>query len=331
LKGEKKMKKEKNKIIARVGATVAALVLVLACALPCFAASIVEAPDFGSYPLWRLKELFYSAYDLNYAGSPLKIALEDYNGGIANTFLTQFTVVPVGYGFENGIDYITVSNSTEYDGIFVVTRTDTVPVQTYAIEHADLRTSHTTRDGKKFVYFDIYETLDGVSSRSVRIRIKIDNTSGVVEGTDAEIYGSTYTDVGNMVFGLVTDISSADVLQYGFSENLLEAQVHTTWKQFTNGLEEGYYWGYGLGADYNYEQGWRVGYNDGRSAGIQETMETNSIVLDTVSAIFRAPMELIDGVLDFNIMGINLAGAVHVIITMAIIGVVVTIIWKAVK
>lgn len=64
------------------------------------------------------------------------------------------------------------------------------------------------------------------------------------------------------------------------------------------------------------------GYNDG--------MQQASLV-DLVTALFRAPMELVDSVLDFNIFGINMAASVRVLITMAIIGVIAFVVWKAVK
>lgn len=91
-------------------------------------------------------------------------------------------------------------------------------------------------------------------------------------------------------------------------------------------LEEIRQQGYNTG----YEAGYDVGFGDGESVGYNEGLSNTSMV-DFVTALFRAPMEFIDSVLNFEIFGINFATAFKVLVTMCIIGVVVTIVWKAVK
>lgn len=95
-----------------------------------------------------------------------------------------------------------------------------------------------------------------------------------------------------------------------------------TQEQIENIRQEGY--------DNGFDAGYDEGYSDGNSNGYNEGLANTSLV-DFVTALFRAPMEFIDSVLDFTIFGINFATAFRVLITMCIIAVVVVVVWKAVR
>ena len=59
--------------------------------------------------------------------------------------------------------------------------------------------------------------------------------------------------------------------------------------------------------------------------------KTSSTFKDVVFAIFDAPIRLIDGMLNFDIFGINLSGVVKTLITLAVVALVVFSILKFVK
>ena len=83
------------------------------------------------------------------------------------------------------------------------------------------------------------------------------------------------------------------------------------------------------------EIGYEKGYKDGELAGINSTWseaygagaedmaKTSSTLKDMVFAIFDAPSVLIDGMLNFDVFGINLAGLVKTIVTLLVVAVVV--------
>lgn len=315
------MKKEKKKIIARVGAMVAAVLLVFLCALPAFAAEIV-VPEY-EFTVEQVVDYIIETYDFT-EGEPItKLLQEEAYNPERTPIILQFTpaIVYNNY-FENGEYIEETMNPTEDLG-------DACFYNNSSGQYTFFRdiywtTSHTTSSGNKFVYFDVK---DGYTEeRLQRIRFKINNTTGeLLEVAFAGPCSGTYTDNScPYVIGTVLSERNSDVLLYGLGHEYLRypTYAYCNYWCFMRGLHGGWDYGYQIGGNYAYEDGWRVGYNDGMN---------QTSLLDGVTAIFRAPMELIDGALDFNIMGINLAGAVHVIITMAIIGVVVTIIWKAVK
>lgn len=96
---------------------------------------------------------------------------------------------------------------------------------------------------------------------------------------------------------------------------------------YSSGQETGYESGYGIG----YDEGEKAGYNAGFSAGQTEAMNSNSKLKDLIFGIFSAPGELINGILDFNLFGINVASLVKTLITLAVVALIVVFLIKLMR
>lgn len=89
---------------------------------------------------------------------------------------------------------------------------------------------------------------------------------------------------------------------------------------YTDGETEGYALGYDEGEAYGWQNGFGAGQND--------MAETSHTFKEMVFAIFDAPSRLIDSMLNFDIFGINLAGLVKTIITLAVVAVILVVLLK---
>lgn len=316
------MKEKRKKIVARIAALVAAVLLVVLCALPCFADGGSTAP----IPT-NLAEYFVRYYEIG-EYSPLYPIVTAQNYNLAtHPKMYELGFPQVGESVQR--HYITLE---DYGAYTTATRVR-VQYRDTLIPLGDgwVQTSHTTQSGYKIVYFDFYENYAGDTRRALRIRYKITQDTGVILDitTDSEyaaIDNLDGLDVDELTIGIATTTEANVIEPYGIGKGYFVANINADYFEFEKVFRKTYQDAYFVGYDYAWDWASEVEYNRGYNDGMSQ-----SSLLDGVTAIFRAPMELIDGVLDFNIMGINLAGAVHVIITMAIIGVVVTIIWKAVK
>ena len=96
------------------------------------------------------------------------------------------------------------------------------------------------------------------------------------------------------------------------------------------GYEEGYVEGADVGTDAGYEEGLRVGkasgYQSGFKAGEQSDLTKN--IRSVISDIVFAPYRAISTMFDFEIFGINIAGAIFTIFTLFVILFVIGAIFK---
>ena len=90
-----------------------------------------------------------------------------------------------------------------------------------------------------------------------------------------------------------------------------------------DGLNEGWADGYEQGIDQGYGDGYDFGYRDGAQ------YETNMGSL--VFTILESPIRLIDGMLNFDLFGINVAGLVKTLLTLSITAAIVFFIFKMVR
>ncbi|MBQ7348166.1 MAG: hypothetical protein IJW55_09420 [Clostridia bacterium] len=101
---------------------------------------------------------------------------------------------------------------------------------------------------------------------------------------------------------------------------------------YTDGYDVGHTDGEAVGEQTGYANGYaegeKYGWDNGFGAGQNDMAETQGSFKDMVFAVFDAPVTLIDGMLGFEIFGINLAGLVKTIITMAVVAVIVFAILK---
>ena len=93
----------------------------------------------------------------------------------------------------------------------------------------------------------------------------------------------------------------------------------------------GYQNGLTAGNKEGYENGHEVGYAEGYAAGEKNANEGVSMLdslREFVYAIFDAPATLINSMLDFDFMGLNVAGFVRTILTLVVVGVIVFLLVK---
>lgn len=105
------------------------------------------------------------------------------------------------------------------------------------------------------------------------------------------------------------------------------AEVTTSRSDYDKGYDAGHDAGY----DEGYAAGGEAGYSKGFSAGQTEAMNSNSTLKDLIFGIFSAPGELINGILDFDLFGINLASLVKTLLTLTIVALIVVFLFKLMR
>lgn len=108
-----------------------------------------------------------------------------------------------------------------------------------------------------------------------------------------------------------------------YSELLINAKAE--------GESIGYEKGYSEGESIGYTKGEKAGYDAGFSKGQTDALNSTSTLKDLVFSIFSAPADLINGILDFNLFGINLSSFVKTLITLAITALVVVFLLKLMR
>ena len=87
--------------------------------------------------------------------------------------------------------------------------------------------------------------------------------------------------------------------------------------------------------DEGFQDGRDVGFTEGKNEGIQigETQALNAkgTFVELVFAIFSAPVDLINGILDFDLFGINVAGLVKTLLTLGVTALIMWFILKLVR
>ena len=135
------------------------------------------------------------------------------------------------------------------------------------------------------------------------------------------------------------------IFQYAFTvegvrsdpKSAYEAYKKAGWEQgyaagesygYTTGHSVGYHEGEEAGYGEGYATGEAKGYMEGFGAGQDDMAKTEASFKDMIFAIFDAPSVLIDGILNFEIFGINLAAFVKVLVTLVVTSVVVVFLLK---
>ncbi len=137
-----------------------------------------------------------------------------------------------------------------------------------------------------------------------------------------------------------------DGYDVGYNEGFTAGDAYGNETGYREGYENGSYDGYEEGRSDGYDIGYNVskdeiyteGYNDGSAVGYSKgyTKAENELkapekVTDMVIGIFEAPVKLIDGMLGFEIFGINVASFLKVTLTLAITAAIVWFILKISK
>lgn len=113
-------------------------------------------------------------------------------------------------------------------------------------------------------------------------------------------------------------------------------------KSFTNGRVSGYSNGYSDAQKAFYQKGYDTGYSaaeakhandysNGLAKGRTDALNGTSSLKDMIFAIFSAPSDLINGILDFDLFGINLATLVKTLITLTVTALIVVFLVKLMR
>lgn len=97
---------------------------------------------------------------------------------------------------------------------------------------------------------------------------------------------------------------------------------------YDEGLEFGYDSGYTAGSSEGYDEGHTVGYTEGYGVGSKDATEQGQLLKKTIFAIFEAPVTLINGMLDFDLFGVNLLSLAKTLLTFAVVGVILAVLIK---
>ena len=107
---------------------------------------------------------------------------------------------------------------------------------------------------------------------------------------------------------------------------------------YNAGKADGYISGYNEGLTNGYNSGLVDGealhvddYKNGFAAGQTDAMNSTSSLKDMIFSIFSAPADLINGILDFDLFGINVASLVKTLITLAVTALIVVFLIKLMR
>lgn len=159
-------------------------------------------------------------------------------------------------------------------------------------------------------------------------------------------YVKIWNDSHNVAFGEGYDVGYVDGEQDGFEDGYdsgfstgeIVGNESGYAKGYTDGESDGYSSGYDIGHGKGYkdavekeqggwylsgylegeEDGYNIGYGDGFDEGQTDGLEASTNFGDLVIGIFEAPLTLINGMLDFDFLGINVAGLVKVLLTLGV-------------
>lgn len=144
---------------------------------------------------------------------------------------------------------------------------------------------------------------------------------------ELEIYNMSYQSGNDDGYNRGYDLGYQFGIQEGYENGKADGEsLHAD--DWQNGYNEGIAQSYDVGYSAGYEDGEVEGWKNGEARGMTDAMNTKDTVKDMVFAIFDAPTRLIDGMLDFNLFGINLASTVKVIVTLAVVSVIIAVIIK---
>ncbi len=181
---------------------------------------------------------------------------------------------------------------------------------------------------------DYYGYMFGVTTGS------INNTNDTVSMANILWYGWF-----NGPFGLDEETNGMDGKRFGVISPIIYLDGYRTGSDmgyehgrqdglelgYNNGYQQGEVDGYYNGSQDGYREGEKYGWDNGFGAGQDDMAKTSSTFKDVVFAIFDAPTRLIDGMLNFDIFGINLAGLVKTLLTLAVVAVILVVLIKMVK
>lgn len=135
-------------------------------------------------------------------------------------------------------------------------------------------------------------------------------------------------EIYNMGYGVGYESGYMVGNEEGYSEGYNEGYSIGNEEGYSDGYEYGYYDGVNAGWEDGHQYGYKKGWDAGFGAGQNDMAETSHTFKEMVFAIFDAPSVLIDSMLNFDIFGINIAGLVKTLITLAVVAVLLVVLIK---
>lgn len=120
---------------------------------------------------------------------------------------------------------------------------------------------------------------------------------------------------GDLPFVTVSSPAILSAFSWGYDNGMIDFAQPYYNKGYNDGFAKG-------------EEVHELDYSNGFSAGQTETLNSGNTFKDMIFAIFGAPVELINGILDFNLLGINVLSLVKTLVTLAITALIVVGILK---
>lgn len=195
-------------------------------------------------------------------------------------------------------------------------------------------------------FLRFYDTTLG---KQIDIGTRRNTSTNVISFQYLSIFGAeTYYASGGYTYEgycILDNVTPYNGMFYCFSDQIYNPSkmlsysfAGDTGEVYNQGYQHGYEIGFFDGETYGYdgglvagrEEGYTEGDADGYRRGYDDGMNQTSLI-EGIKSLFRAPMEFVESVLNFEIFGVNLVGAVKVIITAMMIALVVVVVWKAVK
>lgn len=264
------MKKKINKkLIARIGAVLACVLLIGALAVPCFAEEMESRDYIPSEPTAdEIKNAFFELY--NVAQFSALWNLMNTDAWSPNDYkLYSISLLPPGSIINS--NFLTYDYTQPPPGgsrAFVNLKLDVNTWTGLDLGYGYWTTNFTTSGNNRFWYFKFFRfDIDHEESREVlRVRVKIDKTTNIVLESIAEIkeldFEGTYQSY-DISIATCAGLTSSAPIDYAVDCGFVNHSVRADYQQFSNVYLTSYSKGSSNGYASGYEEGYYVGYEDG--------------------------------------------------------------------
>lgn len=262
------MKKKINKkLLARIGAILACVLLVGALAIPCFAD---EATTYASTD--GAKNAFMTYYDIA-SDSPLRYLLNSNvptEWGMELAYCFQFSGVLVGS--QIAAPELLTYDFNNYTQLSFTAVKNLATGVTSELGVGYWTTNYTSSGDSRIIFFKFNEYLDGEPRVALQLRVAFDvNTYAVTSST---ITSSVYPidgDYDDFIIGSISNVRGSAPLLYSYTCGFADFTVAADYIAFENGygmgIDDGELGGYEYGYDVGYDVGHDAGYEEGEAAG----------------------------------------------------------------
>lgn len=147
-------------------------------------------------------------------------------------------------------------------------------------------------------------------------------------------YGSYYCSLNSVLTRIFNVIESPQAYNesVGYVDGYVAGYDYGMDVGYDYGHEQGYaegeVAGYGSGYNVGHDDGYAEGFNYGVLKGETDALNDTNTFKDMIFAIFEAPINLINGALNFDILGINVLALVKTLITLAVVAAILTLLIK---